>query len=245
MRTSLAAKTPHGEPLGVASGRIACMPIPGEHHPAFEEYCECIFELAEDDVDVIQARIADRLQVSRPAVSEMMRRLETEGLITTDGGIRLTDAGRGARRAGRAPAPPRRALPHRRAAAVVGRGPPRGRPVGARDERRRRAGDGPPARQPDHVPARQPDPRLRLRRAPSRAARRPSTSGERSRCAASPRSSSSRPGCSSSSRQSELRARHATAPSPRSSPDGTLTVEIGGHHVGVGAFASARILVSA
>ena len=29
------------------------------------------------------------------------------------------------------------------------------------------------------------------------------------------------------------------------SPDGTLTIEIGGHHVGVGAFASARILVSA
>jgi DtxR family Mn-dependent transcriptional regulator len=28
------------------------------------------------------------------------------------------------------------------------------------------------------------------------------------------------------------------------SPDGTLTLEIGGHHVGVGAFASARILVS-
>lgn len=69
------------------------MPAPGEHHPAFEEYCECIFELAEDDVDVIQARIADRLQVSRPAVSEMIRRLETEGLVTTDGGIRLTAAG--------------------------------------------------------------------------------------------------------------------------------------------------------
>ena len=29
------------------------------------------------------------------------------------------------------------------------------------------------------------------------------------------------------------------------SPDGTLTVEIDGHHVGVGAFASARILVTA
>jgi DtxR family Mn-dependent transcriptional regulator len=69
------------------------MAVPGEHHPAFEEYCECIYELAEDDVDVIQARIADRLQVSRPAVSEMMRRLETEGLITTDRGIRLTRAG--------------------------------------------------------------------------------------------------------------------------------------------------------
>jgi DtxR family Mn-dependent transcriptional regulator len=71
------------------------MPAPGEHHPAFEEYCECIFELEEDDVAVIQARIAERLQVSRPAVSEMIKRLETEGLITTDGAIRLTAAGQG------------------------------------------------------------------------------------------------------------------------------------------------------
>lgn len=70
------------------------MPASGEHHPAFEEYCECIFELHEDDVEVIQARIAERLQVSRPAVSEMMKRLEAEGLITSDGGIRLTDDGR-------------------------------------------------------------------------------------------------------------------------------------------------------
>jgi DtxR family Mn-dependent transcriptional regulator len=69
------------------------MAVVGEHHPAFEEYCECIFELAEDDVDVIQARIADRLHVSRPAVSEMMRRLEAEGLIETDKGIRLTEDG--------------------------------------------------------------------------------------------------------------------------------------------------------
>ena len=69
------------------------MPAPGEHHPAFEEYCECIFELAEDDVDVIQARIAERLHVSRPAVSEMIRRLETEGLITNDGRIALTKEG--------------------------------------------------------------------------------------------------------------------------------------------------------
>ncbi len=69
------------------------MPAAGEHHPAFEEYCECIFELDEDDVDVIQARIAERLQVSRPAVSEMIRRLETEGLVTTDGVITLTATG--------------------------------------------------------------------------------------------------------------------------------------------------------
>ena len=69
------------------------MPAAGEHHPAFEEYCECIFELEEDDVDVIQARIAERLQVSRPAVSEMIRRLESEGLITNDGSIELTTSG--------------------------------------------------------------------------------------------------------------------------------------------------------
>jgi DtxR family transcriptional regulator, Mn-dependent transcriptional regulator len=65
-----------------------------EFHPAFEEYCEAIFELAEDDVDVIQARIADRLEVSRPAVSEMIRRLESEGLVAIERSqIALTAAG--------------------------------------------------------------------------------------------------------------------------------------------------------
>jgi DtxR family transcriptional regulator, Mn-dependent transcriptional regulator len=65
-----------------------------EFHPAFEEYCEAIFELREDDVAVIQARIAERLEVSRPAVSEMVRRLETEGLVAVEGGrISLTTEG--------------------------------------------------------------------------------------------------------------------------------------------------------
>ena len=65
-----------------------------EFHPAFEEYCEAIFELREDDVDVIQARIADRLMVSRPAVSEMIKRLEAEGLVAIDhNAISLTRAG--------------------------------------------------------------------------------------------------------------------------------------------------------
>src|SRR3954463_15731357 len=64
-----------------------------EFHPAFEEYCEAIFELHEDDVAVIQARIAERLEVSRPAVSEMIRRMENQGLVTTDGAVRLTPAG--------------------------------------------------------------------------------------------------------------------------------------------------------
>jgi DtxR family Mn-dependent transcriptional regulator len=64
-----------------------------EFHPAFEEYCEAIYELAEDDVAVIQARIAERLEISRPAVSEMIRRMESAGLITIDGTITLTDDG--------------------------------------------------------------------------------------------------------------------------------------------------------
>ena len=65
-----------------------------EHHPAFEEYCEAIFELHEDEVDVIQARIAERIQVSRPAVSEMIRRMADEGLVAIDAGhIRLTASG--------------------------------------------------------------------------------------------------------------------------------------------------------
>jgi len=66
----------------------------GEHHPAFEEYCECIFELREDHVDVIQVRVAERLGVSRPSVSEMIKRMEVEGLIAVNGAkISLTTNG--------------------------------------------------------------------------------------------------------------------------------------------------------
>ena len=67
---------------------------PPEHHPAFEEYCETIYGLDEDNLDVIQARIAERLGVSRPAVSGMTKRLEQEGLVVSVGAeIRLTDDG--------------------------------------------------------------------------------------------------------------------------------------------------------
>ncbi len=66
-----------------------------EHHPAFEEYCETIFELEEDGLKVIQARIAERLQISRPAVSEMVRRLSNEGYIEKQQGqLKLTKTGR-------------------------------------------------------------------------------------------------------------------------------------------------------
>lgn len=66
-----------------------------EHHPAFEEYCECIFELEEDHVELIQARIAERLKVSRASVSEMIKRMEAEGLVNLAGPrIALTENGK-------------------------------------------------------------------------------------------------------------------------------------------------------
>jgi DtxR family transcriptional regulator, Mn-dependent transcriptional regulator len=64
-----------------------------DQHQGFAAYCEAIYELAEDEVDVIQARIADRLGVSRPAVSEMVRRMAAEGLVRVDGTIQLTPEG--------------------------------------------------------------------------------------------------------------------------------------------------------
>lgn len=66
----------------------------GQWHPAFEEYCEAIFELREDDLEVIQARIAERLEVSRPAVSEMIHKMEAGGLVSLQNGITLTAQGR-------------------------------------------------------------------------------------------------------------------------------------------------------
>ena len=66
-----------------------------EYHPAFEEYCETIFELEEDDIDVIQARIVERLQVSRPAVSEMIKKMGEANLVYFHGTqIYLTDDGK-------------------------------------------------------------------------------------------------------------------------------------------------------
>jgi len=66
----------------------------GALHPAFEEYCEAIFELREDEIDVVQARLAERLRVSRPAVSEMVGRLRAAGMVNVDdGAVRLTSDG--------------------------------------------------------------------------------------------------------------------------------------------------------
>ena len=64
-------------------------------HPPLEEYLESILELEEEGTPVIQARLAERMGHSAPSVSEMIRRLRTEGWIAPKGKeVVLTDKGR-------------------------------------------------------------------------------------------------------------------------------------------------------
>ena len=64
-------------------------------HPPVEEYLTTIYELAEDGITVIQARLAERLGYSAPTVWEMVKRLGADGYLTVSGReISLTDAGR-------------------------------------------------------------------------------------------------------------------------------------------------------
>ena len=60
----------------------------------YREYAEAIWEIEEEGIPVIQARIADWLGVSPPSVSEMVRRMADEGLLDVGEGIKLTEEGR-------------------------------------------------------------------------------------------------------------------------------------------------------
>ncbi len=59
----------------------------------YREYAAAIYELAEAGLPVIQARIAEWLGVTRPSVSEMVRRMEADGLVAISDEISLTDKG--------------------------------------------------------------------------------------------------------------------------------------------------------
>ena len=60
----------------------------------YREYAEAVWEIEEEGIPVIQARIADWLGVSRASVSEMIHRMSDEGLVTLEDEIRLTEEGR-------------------------------------------------------------------------------------------------------------------------------------------------------
>ena len=220
------------------------MPAPGEHHPAFEEYCECIFELQEDDVDVIQARIADRLQVSRPAVSEMIRRLETEGLISqATGRIKLTESGNLlAERIVRRHRIAERFLTDMLGLSWSEAHHEAGKWEHVMSERVEQALDrvlGSPTTCPHGNPI------------PGSAYHAPDTvrlvdvgPGSAFMVSRIPEELEFEPGLLDFLEDSSIqpgRAGEVTA----ASPDGTMTVVIDGRHIGVGAFASARILVTA
>ncbi|MEY2397273.1 MAG: DtxR family transcriptional regulator, Mn-dependent transcriptional regulator [Actinomycetota bacterium] len=64
-------------------------------HPPLEEYLEAICELEEENIPVIQARLAERLEHTPASVSEMIHRLRDEGFIEITGrSISLTSEGR-------------------------------------------------------------------------------------------------------------------------------------------------------
>jgi DtxR family Mn-dependent transcriptional regulator len=216
----------------------------GEYHPAFEEYCECIYELHEDDVGVIQARIADRLAVSRPAVSEMIRRMETEGLVATDKGtIRLLPKGRTlAERIVR-----RHRLAERFLTDLLGLSWAQAhREAGKWEHIMSDAVEAAMNRVlggPTTCPHGNPIPGSRYV-APDAHPLADTHIGTPFTISRIPEELEFEPGLLDFLEASALQPGRSGVVTA-SSPDGTVTVEIEGHHVGVGSFASARILVTA
>jgi DtxR family transcriptional regulator, iron-dependent repressor len=218
--------------------------VPGEYHPAFEEYCEAIYELHEDDVEAIQARIADRLNISRPAVSEMIKRMEAEGLVTASRGtIQLSPKGRLlAERVVR-----RHRLAERFLTDILGLSWAQAHKEAGKWEHVM-SDDVEQAMDrvlgtPTTCPHGNPIPGSAYIAPP---AHRLSDLGVGTPFIVSriPEELEFEPGLLEFLETSAIqpgRSGLVTA----SSPDGTITVEIEGHHVGVGSFASARILVTA
>jgi len=65
-------------------------------HPPLEEYLEAIHALSEEGVQVIQARLVERLGHSPQTVSEMVHRLTGDGYLVRSGrGVELTTKGVG------------------------------------------------------------------------------------------------------------------------------------------------------
>src|SRR5437879_6222078 len=61
-----------------------------------EMYLRTIYELVEEGIVPLRARIAERLHQSGPTVSQTVARMERDGLLTVEGDrhLELTDAGR-------------------------------------------------------------------------------------------------------------------------------------------------------
>jgi DtxR family Mn-dependent transcriptional regulator len=68
--------------------------VPEGYHPPIEEYLETIYSLSEEGIQVIQARLVERLGISAQSVSEMIHRLAAAGFVELGGrGVALTESG--------------------------------------------------------------------------------------------------------------------------------------------------------
>ena len=63
--------------------------------PNKEDYLKCIYEIGTEMQKITNKEIATRMQVSPPAVTEMIKRMKNENLILKDkeNGYLLTDIG--------------------------------------------------------------------------------------------------------------------------------------------------------
>jgi DtxR family Mn-dependent transcriptional regulator len=220
------------------------MATPSEHRPAFEEYCECVYELKEDAVDVIQARIAERLQVSRPAVSEMIKRMEHEGLVTIEGGrVRLTKSGETLAES----VVRRHRLAERFLTDVLGLSWAQAHEEAGRWEHvmsetveqamNRLLGDPTTCPHGNPIPGSSYEAPLSVRLVEVQV-------GETFTVSRIPEELEFTPGLLEFLEASAIQpGRSGTITA--ASPDGTMTIEIDGRHVGIGSFASNRILVTA
>ncbi len=220
------------------------MATPSEHRPAFEEYCECVYELKEDAVDVIQARIADRLQVSRPAVSEMIKRMEHEGLVAIeDGRVRLTPSGETLAET----VVRRHRLAERFLTDVLGLPWAQAHEEAGRWEHvlsetveqamNRLLGDPTTCPHGNPIPGSKYEAPMSVRLVEVQV-------GDSFTVSRIPEELEFTPGLLEFLEASAIQpGRSGTITA--ASPDGTMTIEIDGHHVGVGSFASNRILVTA
>ncbi len=50
-----------------------------------QEYLEALYEMAEEGIPMVQARLAEWMGVSRASVSEAVKRLTRDGLVVTEG----------------------------------------------------------------------------------------------------------------------------------------------------------------
>jgi DtxR family Mn-dependent transcriptional regulator len=69
--------------------------VPEGFHPAIEQYLETMWELEEEGVPIIRARLAERLGHAAPTVTETVRRLLDKGYVQDSGRtVQMTVSGR-------------------------------------------------------------------------------------------------------------------------------------------------------